>query len=66
MNRIFNEIANRYNVNPEEVEKDITQALSIARRSTSPHARAFWGKVDEKAGVEEVLCHIAERVRSVV
>ncbi len=66
MNRIFNEIANRYNVTPDEVERDIAQALVFARKSTSSHARAFWKGIDESAGVEEVICRLSEGVRIVV
>lgn len=66
MNRIFNEIASKYNVTPDEVERDIAQALVFARKSTSTHARAFWGKIDEGAGVEEVICRLSEGVRAVV
>lgn len=63
MNRIFNEVANRYNVSPDEVERDIAQALSLARKSSAPKAKAFWRKIDEQAGIEEVICNIADRVR---
>ena len=66
MNRIFNEIASRYNVTPDEVERDITQALGFARKSTSGHARAFWGRIGDGAGVEEVICRLSEGVRTVV
>lgn len=66
MNSIFNEIASRYNVTPDEVERDIAQALVFARKSTSAHARAFWGRVDERAGVEEVIYRLSEGVRTVV
>ena len=66
MNRIFNEVANRYNVSPDEVERDIAQALNLARKSSAPKAKAFWRKIDEGAGVEEVICRLSEGVRAVV
>lgn len=66
MNRIFNEIASKYNVTPDEVERDIAQALLCARKNTSNHARAFWGRIDESAGVEEIICRLSEGVRIVV
>ena len=66
MNRIFNEIASKYNVTPDEVERDIAQALVFARKSTSTHAKAFWGGVDEDADVKDVIGHIVSRIALVV
>lgn len=62
MNRIFIEVANRYNVSPDEVERDIAQALSLARKSSAPKAKAFWRQIDMQAGIEEVIFHIADRI----
>ncbi len=66
MNRIFDEVANRYNVTGEEVEREIAEALRLARENSSPTARAFWGRIDENAGVEEIIGHIVNRVGLVI
>ena len=66
MNRIFNEIASKYNVTPDEVERDIAQALVFARKSTSTHAKAFWRGVDEDADVKYIIRHIVSRLALVV
>ena len=66
MNNIYNEIANNYQVSPEEVEKEILIALSQARESTSPTAKAFWQDIDENASVEEIVEKIISRIALVV
>lgn len=62
MNRIYNAIANNHSISPEEVEREIKNAISLARKNPSPVARAFWGGIDENADVVEVIGHIVSRI----
>ena len=66
MKNIYTEIAGRYNTTPDEVEKEIAYALSIAKQNFSPTARAFWGRMDEDADVKDVICNIVSRLALVV
>ncbi len=66
MNRIFDEVANRYNVTPEEVKREMAETLRLAKENPSPTARAFWGSIDENAEIEEIIAHIVKRVGLVV
>ncbi len=66
MNRIYNEIAQKFDTNPSEVEREIKNALIMARKNPSPTARAFWGEIDENADIEEVIGHIISRIALVV
>lgn len=66
MKNIYNEIAGRYNTTPDEVEREIAYALSIAKQNSSPTAKAFWGRMDEEADVKDVICNIVSRFALVV
>ena len=66
MKRIYNEIANRYDTTPEEVEREILFAISASRKNPSPTAKAFWGGVDEDADVKYIIRHIVSRLALVV
>ena len=58
MNRIYNEVAKKYNVTPEEVEREIAEALRIARENPSSTAKAFWSQLDKDAAIEEIISQI--------
>ena len=62
MNRIYNEIANRYDTTPAEVEREIAYALDLAKHNPSPTARAFWGRINEDADVADVISNIVSEV----
>jgi hypothetical protein len=66
MDRIYNEVAKRYNTTADEVEKEIAYALSVAKENPSPSARAFWGRIDDNADVTDVICNIVSRLALVV
>ena len=66
MNRIYNEIANNHSVSPEEVKREILFALTQARKSTSPTAKAFWCETDETAATEEIISKLVARIALVV
>ena len=66
MKRIYNEIANRYDTTPAEVEKEIACAISLAKGNPSPTAKAFWNEVDEDADIKDVICTIVSRLALVV
>ncbi len=66
MNRIYNAIANNHSISPEEVEREIKNAITLARKNPTPTARAFWGGIDENADVVEVVDHIVSRIALVV
>ena len=66
MKRIFDEVANKYNVTGEEVEREIAEALRLARENSSSAATAFWGNIDENAGTEEIIAHIIKRVGLII
>ena len=66
MNRIYKEVASRYNTTADEVEKEIAYALTIAKQSSSPTARAFWSRIDNDADVADVICNIVSRLALVV
>ena len=65
MERIYNEIANRYNTTADDVEREIAYALSLARINPSPSAKAFWRRVDNDA-VENLICNILSGMKKVV
>ena len=62
MNRIYNEVAKKYNVTPEEVEREIAEAVRQARENPSPTARAFWSQLDEGAEIDEIIKHIIKTI----
>ena len=62
MKRIYNEIANRYDTTPAEVEREITYALDLAKRNLSPTAKAFWGRTNEVANVGDIISNIVSEV----
>ena len=66
MNRIYNEIANRYDTTPDEVEREIAYAISLARKNPSPTAKAFWRRVENDSDVTAVICNIVSGFRKVV
>ena len=66
MNRIYNEIAQKFDTDPLEVEREIKNALIQARKNPSPTARAFWGGIDINTSTEEVISHIVSRIALVV
>ena len=66
MNRIYNQIADRYNTTVQEVEREIAYALAIAKQNPSPTAKAFWGRVSDNADVKDVICIIVSRLALVV
>ena len=66
MNRIYNEVANRYNTTAEEVEREIAYALSIAKNNPSTTARAFWGRVKDDSDVADIICNIVSRLALVI
>ena len=65
MNRIYNVIANNHCVSPEEVEREILFALTEARKSTSPTAKAFWGET-KNATAEDIINKLVSRIALVV
>lgn len=65
MERIYNEIASRYNTTADDVEREIAYALSLARINPSPSAKAFWRRVDSDA-VENLICNILSGMKKVV
>ena len=65
MKAIYNEVANRYNTTPDEVEKEIAYALSVARKNPSPSAKAFWKKVDIDFEIRNVIYNILYRTKKV-
>ena len=66
MKAIYNEVANRYHTTPDEVEKEIAYALSVARKSPSPTAQAFWNNINDTADVKDVIVNIISRLALVV
>ena len=66
MKAIYNEVANRYNTTPDEVEKEIAYALSVARKNPSPSAQAFWNNINDTADVKDVIVNIISRLALVV
>ena len=62
MKRIYNEIANRYDTTPAEVEREIAYALDLAKRNPSPAAKAFWGRTNEDADVADIISNIVSEV----
>ena len=62
MKRIYNEIANRYDTTPAEVEREITNALDLAKHNLSPTAKAFWGRTNEDADVADIISNIVSEV----
>lgn len=62
MNRIYNEVAKKYNVTPEEVEREIAEAVRQARENPSPAAREFWSQIDEDAEIDEIIKHIIKTI----
>ena len=66
MKAIYNEVANRYNTTPDEVEKEIAYALSVARKNPSPSAKAFWNNINDTADVKDVIVNIISRLALVV
>ena len=66
MNRIYNEVANRYDTTPDEVEREIAYAISLAKQNPSPTARAFWGRVNDNSDVSDVISNIVSRLALVV
>ena len=62
MDRIYNEVAKRYNTTADEVEKEIAYALSVARQNPAPAAKAFWGRVDSDADVTAIVRNIVSRL----
>ena len=66
MKRIYTEIAEKYCSTPDEVEREILFAISVARKNPSPTAKAFWGGVNEDADVKDIIGHIVSRLALVV
>ena len=66
MERIYNEVATRYNTTSAEVEKEIAYAITIAKQNTSPTAREFWGGVKDNSDVMDVIWNIVSKVALVV
>ena len=66
MKSIYEKIADNYSVSTEEVEREIILALSQARKSSSPTAKAFWEKIDEDAGTEDIIKQITARIALIV
>ncbi len=66
MKNIYTEIAENHSVSAEEVKKEIMLAISQARKNPSPTAKAFWGRIDEDADIEEIIKNIVSRVALVV
>ena len=66
MKRIYNEIAKKYKTTPEEVEREIKLAISLARKNPSPLAQAFWEGTNENAAIEDIIGCIADKVALVV
>ena len=66
MEKIYNEIANRYNTTADEVEREIAYAISLARVNPSPSAKAFWRRVDDYFAVENLICNIVLGIKKVV
>ena len=66
MERIYNQVANRYNTTADEVEREIAYAIAIARQSSSSVAKAFWGRIDDNANISEIICNIVSRLALVV
>lgn len=44
-NEIIKQIAKQNGVTPRQVKADIREAMRASMRSSSPAARAFWGKM---------------------
>ena len=66
MNSIYNEIANNHSVTTEEVEKEIFLAITQARKSTLPTAKAFWENIEDNDYLEDIISKIVSRVVLVV
>ena len=66
MERIYIEVANRYNTTAQEVKNEIAYALVLAKQNPSPTARAFWGRIEKNADIEDVICNIVSRLALVV
>ncbi len=62
MKKIFTQVANIHNTTAEEVEKEISLAIELARKNPSPTAVAFWEKVDENMSAEDIINLIAAEV----
>ena len=66
MDRIYNEVANRYNTTADEVEKEIAYALWLAKNNPSPTAKAFWSRINDNEDVEKIISTIVSRLAMVV
>lgn len=57
------QVARKNGVSPEEVRREIEQALSEGMRSPDPRVQAFWRQIPSRTGiptVEEVVRFLAE------
>ena len=64
MNRIYKEVATRYDTTADEVEREIAYALWLAKNNPSPTAKAFWGRIDDDEDVKVVIFNIVSRLAS--
>ena len=62
MNKIYKEVANRYNTTEDEVEREIAYALDLAKRNPSPTAKAFWARTNEDTDVSNIIINIISEI----
>ena len=62
MNNIIEKIAKNHNCTPEEVEKEITFAISKARSCDSPKAKEFWGNVKNNVSIETIIFLLSKEI----
>ena len=65
--KIIKQIATEHGVTPEQVEKDMREAIRAGMASTDPHAQALWKQIasdGKEPSIERFLEFVSGRVKS--